>query len=156
MGGFYERLIGITMRSFRKCIGKLSLTSWQLQTFLSKVETIVNTIPLTDVDNKLKPRKTITSMIFLSMNPKVGLPTTVNDHEDDPDYNINNLSSSKKLLEIWKKGQRHLEKFWEIWKSDFLLNLRDRSQIYNKHPRAQSSQEPKIGDIIQLKENSLR
>ena len=99
---------------------------------------------MTDVDSKLKPRKTITSMIFLSMNPKVGLPTTVNDHEDDPDYNINNLSSSKKLLEIWKKGQRHLEKFWEIWKNDFLLNLRDRSQIYNKHPRAQSSQETKL------------
>ena len=48
------------------------------------------------------------------MNPKVGLAATVNDHEDDSDYNINNLSSSKRLWEIWKKGQRHLEDFWKI------------------------------------------
>ena len=90
------------------------------------------------------------------MNPEVGLPATVNDHEDDSDCNINNLSSSKRLLEIWKKGQRHLEEFWKIWKSDYLLNLRERSRIYNKHPRVQSSQKPKVGDIVQVKENSPR
>ena len=51
------------------------------------------------------------------MNPKVDLPATVNDHEDDPGYNISNLSSSKKLLEIWKKGQRHLEEFGKSGKA---------------------------------------
>ena len=85
MEGFYERLIGITKRSLRKSIGKLSLTSLQLQTVLSEAEAIVNTRPLTYVDNELKPRKTITPMHFISMNPKVELPTTVNNHEDDPD-----------------------------------------------------------------------
>ena len=116
-----------------------------------KDEAIVNTRPLIYVDNELKPRKIITPMDFLSMNRKVGLPATVNDHEDDPDYNINNLSSPEKLLEIWKKGQRHLQEFLKIWKSDYLLNLRERSQINNKHPRVQSSQEPKVGDIAQVK-----
>ena len=53
-------------------------------------------------------------MHFLSVNPKIGLPATVNDHEDDPDYNINNPSSLKNLLEIWKEGKRHLEEFWKI------------------------------------------
>ena len=43
MGEFYERLIGITKGSLRKSIGKLSLTSSQLQTVLSVVEAIVNT-----------------------------------------------------------------------------------------------------------------
>ena len=102
----------------------------------------------------MKPRKIVTPMHLLSMNPKVSLPATVNNHEDNPDYNINNLSSSEKLLEIWKKGQRHLEKFWKIWEIDYLRNLRERSQIYNKHRRVQSSQEQKVGDIIQVKENS--
>ena len=108
MGGFYERLIGITKRNqiLRKSIGKLSLSSSQLQTILSEVEAIVNTRSLTYVDSELKPRKIITPMHFLSMNPKVGLPDTVNNHEDDSDYKVNNLSSSKKLLEIWNKGQR--------------------------------------------------
>ena len=74
---------------------------------------------------------------ILSMYPKLGLTATVNDHEDDPDYNINNLSSSK-LLEIWRKGQRHTEECYKIWKNDYLLNLRERSQIYNKHPGERS------------------
>ena len=154
--GFYARIIGITKTSLRKSIGKLSLTSSQLQTALSEVEAIVNTIPLIYVDNELKPRKIITPMHFLSMNPKIGSRATANDHEDDPDYNIYNLSSSKNLLEIWKKGQRHQEELWKIWKSDYLLNLRERSQIYIKHPRLQSFQEPRVGDIVQVKENSPR
>ena len=89
IGGLYERLIGITKRSFRKSSSKLSLTSLQLQTVLSVVKTIVNTRPLTYVDNEFKSRKIITPMDFLSMNPKFGLPAAVNDHEDDPYYNIN-------------------------------------------------------------------
>ena len=94
-------------------------------------------------------------MHFLSLNPKVGLPATVNDHEDVPDYN-NNLSLSQKLLRIWKKGQRHLQQIWKIWKSDYLLNLREHIRIYNKHTRLQSSQEPKVEDIIQVKGNFPR
>ena len=97
----------------------------------------------------------ITPMHFLSLNPKVGLPATVNDHKDVPDYN-NNLSISQKLLRIWKKGQRHLQPIWEVWKSDYLLNLREHIQIYNKYTRLQSSQEPKVGDIIQVKGNFPR
>ena len=85
-------------------------------------------------------------MYFLSFNPKVGLPATVNDHEDVPDYN-NNLSSSQKLVRIWKKDQRRVKQIWEIWKSDYLLNLREHIQIYNKHTRLWSFQEPKVGEI---------
>ena len=80
-------------------------------------------------DNKLKPRKIITPMHFLSMNQKVGLPATVNNHEDDPNYNNNKLSSSEKLLEIWKEGQIHLTEFRKIHESDYLLNSRERNQI---------------------------
>ena len=111
MGQFYGRLIEITKRSLRKSIDKLSLTSSQFQTDLSEVEAIVKIRRFAYVDNKLKPRKIITPMYFLSMNPKVGIPATVNNHENDSDYNINNLGSSEKRLEKWKKGQRHLEEF---------------------------------------------
>lgn len=68
-------------------------------------------------------------MNFLSMNQKVGLPATVNNHEDDPDYKIDNLSSSEKLLEIWKEGQIRLKEFREISENDYLLNSRERNQI---------------------------
>lgn len=119
----------ITKGFLRKSINKLFLRSPQLQTVLSEVEVFVNTRPFAYADNKLKPRKIITPMNFLSMNQKDGLPATVNNHEDDPDYKINNLSSSEKFLEIWKEGQIHLKEFREICENNYLLNSRERNQI---------------------------
>ena len=101
--GFYARIIGITKTSLRKSIGKLSLTSSQLQTALSEVEAIVNTIPLTYVDNELKPRKIITPMHFLSMNPKIGSRATANDHEDDPDTTFTISVHQKTFLKYGRK-----------------------------------------------------
>ena len=46
------------------------------------------------------------------------------------------------------------KRIWKIWKSDSLLNLMQSSQIHYKLPRVQSSQEPKVGYIVQVKENS--
>ena len=105
----WDVFIGIIKRSLRKIIEKLSLTSSQLPTVLSEVKPIVNTRPLVYVDNSLKPRIIIPPMHLLSMNPKVGSASTVNDHQDDPNYNINNLSSLEELIKICKKAQRHLE-----------------------------------------------
>ena len=59
-------------------------------------------------------------------------------------------------MESWKKGNQHLEQFWKVWKDDYLLNLRERSQRYNKHPKVQSSKVPKVGDIVQIKESAPR
>ena len=43
MGGFYERLIGMSLRT---SIGRVNLTSSQLQTMLTEVEAVINTRPL--------------------------------------------------------------------------------------------------------------
>ena len=37
----------------------------------------------------------------------------------------NNLSSSEKPLEIWKKGQRHLEEFWRVGSINELIKSQD-------------------------------
>ena len=66
------------------------------------------------------------------------------------------MNTAEKLLESWKKGQRHLEQFQELWKNHYLLNLRERSQMLNKHPRVESVKEPRIGDIVQVEDSSPR
>ena len=48
--------------------------------------------------------------------------------DDDPNFRLKEPKSSEKLLETWKKGQKHLEHFWKIWKDDY----QERSQIYNR------------------------
>ena len=96
-----------------------------------------------------------TNALF-SINARTGLPTLVVSEEDDPNFRLKKPSSAEKLLETWKNDQKYLEHFWKIWKDDYLLSLRERSQIYKRHPRKQSKQERRVGDVVQIQENTPR
>ena len=153
MGEFYERLISITKMALKKSIGKLCLTSIQLQTILPKIEPVVNSRPLVYVNNEVEHRTIITPMDFLSINARTGpLTLMIPEEEDDPNFRLKEPKSAKKLLETLKKGQKYLEHFWKIWKDDYLLSLRERSQICKHHPGIQSKQEPWVGDFVQIQE----
>ena len=137
MGGFCELLVGITKMSLRKSIGRVSVTSFQLQTILTEIEAVINTRPWVFVHNDLE-KQIITPAHFISINIKTVTPVLAvkNEHEEtDPSYHVEEMNTAKRLLESWKKGQRHLEQFWELWKNHYLFNLRERSQLLNKHPR---------------------
>ena len=67
MGELYERLVGTTKMSLRKNIGRVSLTSSQLQTILTEVEAVINTRPLVNVDNEVE-NQIITPAHFPSIN----------------------------------------------------------------------------------------
>ena len=103
MGGFYERLVGITKMSLRKSIGRVSLTSSQLQTILTDIEAVINTRPLVYVDNDLE-NQTIPPTHFLSINLKTGTPvlTVKNEYEKtDPFYHADEMNTAEELLESW-------------------------------------------------------
>ena len=50
-GGFYERLIGITKLSLKKCMRRSRLTYDEIATFSIEAESIINSRPLTYVDD---------------------------------------------------------------------------------------------------------
>ena len=93
---------------------------------------------------------------FLSINTKNGTPELIKNNKDDgkndPDYQNEELTTAHKLLETWQKGNKYLEQFWKVWKDGYLLNLRERNQLFRKHPRIQAKKCPKIGDIVQIKD----
>lgn len=35
------------------------------------------------------------------------------------------LGSSKKLIDMWRKGQRHLDMFWKQWFDEYVLSMRE-------------------------------
>ena len=82
MGKFYERLVGTTKISLRKSIGRMSLTSSQLQTILTEIEALINTRPLVYVDNDLD-NQIITPVYFLSINKKTGTPVLTVKNDDE-------------------------------------------------------------------------
>ena len=68
MGGFYERLVGLTKRALCKTIGMRSLTERQLSTILTEVEAVVNSRPLVYVDSDINSSFPISPLNFLSLN----------------------------------------------------------------------------------------
>ena len=75
----------------------------------------------------------------------------------DTDYNPN-VTSAERLLVTWKKGLRHLDSFWKIWRNDYLLSLRERSQTTLKEARSKSksSYKTNVGDVILIKDDLQR
>ena len=49
-----------------------------------------------------------------------------------------------------------MNSFGKVWKDGCLLNLRERNQLFQKHPRIQAKKCPKIGDIVQIKDSLPR
>ena len=128
MGGFYERLIGLVKQSLRKSIGKLCLTMVQLETVVKEVEAVVNSRPLVYVGADFNSGFTLTPGDFLNLNPKTGVSSLAEeDRQQDPGF-LSELSSPQKLLDMWRKGQKHLDMFWKLWFHEYVLSLRERAQ----------------------------
>ena len=152
MGGFYERLVGLVKRALRKTLAKNLLTMIQKQTLIKEVEAVLNSRPLVYVGEDINSRITLTPGNFLSLNPRIGIPETdVTESEYSPCE-----SSGEKLLNSWKKGQKLLDKFWKMWREDYLLSLRERTESKLKSKRVQSKHSPTIGDVVLVKDEIPR
>lgn len=90
------------------------------------------------------------------MNTKIGTPQLGTNKDIEDSTYLDNPSSKETLLNMWMKGQNDLETFWKIWKDDYLLSLRERSQIKLKSNRILANDVPKVGNIVQVKEDLPR
>ena len=151
-GGFYERLVGLVKRALRKTLGRKLLTLVQMQTFVKKVEAVLNSRPLVYVGEDINSTEALTPGHFLCLNPKIGIPQIdITENEYIP-YE----TTSTKLLEAWKKGHKLLDKFWNTWRGDYLLSLRERTQSKLKSSRIQSVESHSEGDIVLIKDEIPR
>ena len=51
---------------------------------------------------------------------------------------------------------KHLNRFWKVWKDDYLLTLRERTQNKLKTPMIRTSSPAKVGHIVVVKDNLPR
>lgn len=152
MGGFYERMVGLVKRTLRKAIGKARLTSEQLLTVVKEAEAVVNSRPIVYAGDDIHSHIMLTPAHFLTLNPNIGLPDL-----DDSDDEFNpNRNAAEKLLDTWKKGLKLLNKFWQIWRTDYLLSLRERTQMRLKEKRVRYPYLAKVGDVVLIKDDLPR
>ena len=154
MGRFYERLVSLVKRALRKTINRKLLTCIQLQTVLKEVEATVNARPFVYVSDDIDSTITLTPRHFLTLNLATGVPVLVYDNKD-VDYNPYD-STAERLLQTWKKGQNLLNMFWRMWRNEYLLSLRERTQRKLKSGRKQSHFTPNIGDVVLVKDDLPR
>jgi hypothetical protein len=100
-GGFWERLIGLTMTALKKTLGRTSVTLEELQTLIVEVEAILNDRPITSVSGDINHEEPLTPSHLLYGRRITSLPfdTSVCDDDlNDPDYaNGSNIRRRAKL-----------------------------------------------------------
>ena len=123
----------------RKGIGR-KLLSWdKLLTMMTEVEAIINTRPLTYID--FSSGFTLTPAHFLTGNLDTVIPFKTDNCEDVDFYQ--NRDSAQELTEYWRRSQKQLNQFWEVWRHDYLLALRESLPLSHKESRLQIMRQPK-------------
>ena len=120
----------------------------QFIVLLSEVEAVINTRPLTYVYEEFESGFSLTPAHFLSSNLRC-FPLM----DDEIDYCPSDDSMTT-LLNIWKKGQKQLNSFWDMWRGEYLASLREASP-YHKTVRNQIQVEPRVGEVVLMKEDKI-
>ena len=113
--------------------------------------------PLVFIGGDINSVTTLTQAHFLSLNPRTGFPTFTQEDSEDEDFTANiSISSAETLIRSWKKGLKHLNRFWQVSRDNYLLSLRERTQNKLKTQRALSSSQANVGHIVLVKDDLPR
>lgn len=138
-GGFIERLVGSIKGPLRKILYRTFLCYDDMSTLVKQIQSIINSRPITyvytdDVDEPLTP----SHLLIGKRSTQLPIPRNTVEDTDKPNQYRENLKS----------------KFQIKWKKEYLSELQDH------HIRTQKAQNkesyPTIGDVVIMKEDSLR
>lgn len=137
-GGLWEAVVKSTKFHLKRVIGDSTLTYEEMSTLLCQVEACLNSRPMS-VINTEDPAEPLplTPAHFLIGEPLVQVP----------DYNYE--TSNVNALTRWQFIQRMVQSFWKRWSQEYLATLMNRYKWSSQVP------EPKIGDIVLIKEDDL-
>ena len=140
-GGVFERMVRSTKRCLKKMVGQAKLSYDELLTVITEVEMIVNSRPLSylsanDLEEPLTPSHLMIGRRVMS------LPDHLSYTDEDPlEAEITPAHLSKRTKHL----EKTLNHFWERWRKEYLLELR------NSHRHAKGDPNPvpiSVGDIV--------
>ena len=148
-GGVFERMIQSAKRCLRKSIGGARLTYDELTTVVAEVEMILNSRPLSylssdDIEEPLTP-----SHLLLGRRV-VNLP----DVSVADNYEPESITTQGELTKRMKQFNRVLQSFWERWRYEYLLELREAHRHYQL---SHNVTEPiAVGDVVIVHDDQPR
>ena len=147
-GGFYERLVKIVKSALKKSLGKAKVDNEQLSTLVTEIESVINSRPLLYVNDDVNSVETLTPAHFVMLNYHIGTP------DIDEEYHPKETSVTK-LVESWRKGQVHLNRFWTTWCTDYMQQLRESHILLMRSKKGEVIRFPATGEAVLVKEESL-
>ncbi|XP_077864622.1 uncharacterized protein LOC144350237 [Saccoglossus kowalevskii] len=140
VGGFYERMIGITKSTLKKVLGKACVTFDELQTILTEVESVINDRPLTHIASHADDLVPLTPSRLMIGRNVYSLPYDASNHLSDPialtHHNVN------LRFEHLAKLQRQ---FGKRWSAEYHTALRER---HTPTAGGVKNNTIKVGDIV--------
>ena len=115
----------------------------ELQTVLIEVESIVNSRPLSCIEDDIKSPLSLTPNNFLTDSEFFDFPTVTN-------YNWKEIKNNVELFNLWKSRQRLRTIFWDRWRTEYLHQLR--SSVKSET----NTFKIKIGDVILIGDKTPR
>ena len=144
MGGFFERLIGLTKRSLNKILGNRRVTTEEFHTLICRIEAQLNDRPLTYVSDQADdfPPLTPSMLVYGHRLDSVPEPTI------DPD----DLDPNEFEPELLNKRQKHnkliFQNFMKRWSTEYLLMLKQ------DHNGNKTMVIPKEGDVVVIHDDN--
>ncbi|VDO08217.1 unnamed protein product [Haemonchus placei] len=131
-----------------------------LRTSLTEIEASLNTRPLTYMGASQEELACVRPIDFLQRDLNITLPHDAlkPDLSKDPDYHtpeeIRELQTRQKVLEALHSSCKSTERFWTIWREQYLASLRE------KHKRSPINKRsgqiiPTVGDVVLLSDPVL-
>ena len=144
-GGFWERLVQSIKCCLRKSLGRIILNFDQLNTLLIEIECVLNSRPLTYVEDD-------TGGIRYTLSPShliYGRRITSN-----PNCSHFEVISTNEVLTKRARTQRHLlQQFTSQWCKEYLLSLRE---THKTNAQSKGGSSISVGDVVGLKDNTKR
>ncbi|VDM98441.1 unnamed protein product, partial [Onchocerca ochengi] len=131
-----------------QAIGRKLLKERELIILIAEIEGILNTRPLTYVG--FDDYKVTRPIDFISPNASLDIPTNYESNQDE--YTPHRLNTKNKLLKYWSNTLSALDFFWNLWRDEYIVNLRERTQKELTSPRAVERRIPRENETVLLNE----
>ncbi|KHJ98237.1 hypothetical protein OESDEN_01789 [Oesophagostomum dentatum] len=116
----------------------------QLQTLVPEIEAILNARPLTSLQDT-STAQVLKPIDFISPSVELQIPP----------FDQSSLDSiAGRLVDWYRQTIKILDRFWDIWYSDYLAALADRQQKRIKQTRS-APQFPKVSDVVLVAEKNV-
>uniref|UniRef100_A0A914YLR7 Integrase catalytic domain-containing protein n=1 Tax=Panagrolaimus superbus TaxID=310955 RepID=A0A914YLR7_9BILA len=146
-GGLYERLVGLVKNALKQSIGRKFVNFNEFWTFLTEIESTLNSRPLTYVN--AEDAFVIRPIDFVSPNLQINLPTNLSDDQsNDPAYFPSSACGGERLVERYYKTVEYLDKFWNLWSQNYLNFLRERNINQHKNRRGAIERQPIVNEEV--------